>query len=289
MKKSIALMSCLLFVCLVGTSTLLSQTKVKDLKSHYLQEFAWMRLAQIVPKVTDRVILAIGTVESHGVCPVGTDNFIPQNLAEYMWEKCNALIAPPVNHGTTGASIARFPGSIMIRPEIMEEYLYDVLKDLIRSGFKNILIINGHGGNTDPLKKAMTRLHLETSAHLITVDWWKIAFDAVAQVYGGKPQQSGHGDLEEAALVISMKPELVDKELYEKLGKDNVGRAGVEDGFFMVPAWATSRLPEKGFGYMDFDVKKAKEYTQKKADYVAAVFLEAIQRWEMNEEWKKGK
>jgi creatinine amidohydrolase len=120
----------------------------------------------------------------------------------------------------------------------------------------------------------------------LTVDWWKVGFDAVAQVYGGKPQQSGHGDLEEAALVLSMRPELVDKEMYVKLGKDNVGRAGVEDGFFMLPAWATSRLPEKGFGYMDFDVKKAKEYTQKKAEYIASIFLEAVQRWETMEGWK---
>jgi creatinine amidohydrolase len=276
-----------IFAALIFLSPALwSQKSVKDLKSPYMQDYAWMRLAQIVPKVTDRAILPIGTVESHGVCAIGTDNYIPQNFAELIWSDCNALIAPAINHGTTGASISRFPGSIMIRPDIMEEYLYDVLKDLIRTGFKNILIINGHGGNTDPLKKAMTRLHLETSAHLLMVDWWKVGFDAVAQVYGGKAQQSGHGDLEEAALVMSMKPELVDKEMYEKLGKDNVGRAGVEDGFFMLPAWATSRLPEKGFGYMDFDVKKAKDYTQKKAGYITSIFLEAVQRWEMMESWK---
>ena len=285
-KTTFAFLSILVLVAVIALPAL-SQQKVKDLKFHNMQDYCWMRLAQIVPKVTDRVILPIGTVESHGACAIGTDNYIPENFAELMWDKCNALVAPAINHGTTGASISQFPGSITIRPEIMEEYLYDVMKDLIRTGFKYVLIVNGHGGNTDPLKKAMTRLHLETGAHLFTVEWWKVAFDAVNQVYGGKAQQSGHGDLEEAALVLSMRPDLVDKEMYEKLGKDNVGRAGVEDGFFMLPAWATSRLPEKGFGYMDFDVKKAKEYSQKKADYMASVFLEAIQRWETMEGWKK--
>ena len=285
-KTTFAFLSILVLVAVIALPAL-SQQKVKDLKFHNMQDYCWMRLAQIVPKVTDRVILPIGTVESHGACAIGTDNYIPENFAELMWDKCNALVAPAINHGTTGASISQFPGSITIRPEIMEEYLYDVMKDLIRTGFKYVLIINGHGGNTDPLKKAMTRLHLETGAHLFTVEWWKVAFDAVNQVYGGKAQQSGHGDLEEAALVLSMRPDLVDKEMYEKLGKDNVGRAGVEDGFFMLPAWVTSRLPEKGFGYMDFDVKKAKEYTQKKADYMASIFLEAIQRWETMEGWKK--
>jgi creatinine amidohydrolase len=287
MKRSTAVLASILAVSIVLTSPLFAQKKVKDLKFHTMQDYSWMRLAEVVPEVTDRVILPIGTVESHGVCAIGTDNYIPENFANLIWDKCNALVAPAVNHGCTGTSISQFPGSITIRPEIFEEYIYDILRDLVRTGFKNILILNGHGGNTEPVKKAMSRLHLETGAHLFTVEWWRIAFDAVNQVYGGKPQQSGHGDLEEAALVLSFRPELVDKEMYEKLGKDNVGRAGVEDGFFMLPSWATSRLPEKGFGYMDFDVKKAKDYTQKKADYIANVFLEAVQRWEMMEGWKK--
>lgn len=264
-----------------------SQTKVKDLKFHHMQDYCWMRLAEIVPKVTDRIILPIGTVESHGACAIGTDNVIPQNLAEMIWERCNALIAPSINHGFTGASISQFPGSITVRPEIFEEYIYDVLKDLVRTGFRNILIINGHGGNTEPTKKAMTRLHQETGAHFMMVDWWTVDFEAVKEVYGGKPQQSGHGDMEEAALVMAYNPELVDREMYEKLGKDNVGSAGTEAGVVLMPGWATTRYPEKGVGYLNFDVTKAKEYAAKKADYIASTFLEAVRRWEMMEGWKK--
>jgi creatinine amidohydrolase len=266
-----------------------SQTRVKDLKFHALQDFAWMRLAQVVPAVTDRVILPIGTVESHGACAIGTDNVIPLNVAEQIWERTNALIAPPVNHGVTGASISRFPGSIMIRPEIFEEYIYDILKDLVRTGFRNILIINGHGGNTDPVKKAMTRLHLETAAHVMVVDWWTVAFNIGNEVYGIKAQQSGHGDMEEAAMVMASNPELIDFEMYEKLGKDNVGRAGTDAGVAMVPSWATTRYPEAGVGYLNPDPAKAKEYARKKADFIAATFLEAVKRWEMMESWKKGK
>lgn len=265
----------------------LSQTKVKDLKFHHMQDYCWMRLAEIVSEVTDRIILPIGTVESHGTCAIGADNIIPQNLAELIWERCNTLIAPPINYGFTGASISQFPGSITVRPEIFEEYIYDVLKDLVRTGFRNILIINGHGGNTEPTKKAITRLHQETAAHFMMVDWWMVDFEAVKEVYGGKPQQSGHGDMEEAALVLAYDPELVDREMYENLGKDNVGSAGTEAGVVLIPGWATTRYPEKGVGYLNFDVTKAKEYAAKKADYIAATFLEAVKRWEMMEGWKK--
>ena len=264
-----------------------SQAKVKDLKFHAMQDYCWMRLAEIVPKVTDRIILPIGTVESHGACAIGTDNIIPQNLAEMIWERCNALVAPPINHGFTGASISRFPGSITVRPEILEEYIYDVLKDLVRTGFRNILIINGHGGNTDPARKAMTRVHQETGVHFMVVDWWTVYFEAVKDVYGGKAQQSGHGDMEEAALVMASNPDLIDKEMYEKLGRDNVGNTRTEAGVVLMPAWSTTMYPEKGAGYLNFDVAKAKEYAAKKADYIAGTFLEAVRRWEMMESWKK--
>lgn len=263
------------------------RTKVKDLKFHHMQNYCWMRLAAIVPEVTDRVILPIGTVEAHGAVALGADNIIPLNLAELIWDQCNALIAPPINHGFTGRSISQFPGSITVRENIFEEYVYDVLKDLVRTGFKNILIINGHGGNTEPAKRAMERLHIETGAHFMIVEWWKIAFNAATEVYGRKATQSGHGDMEEAALVMSHNPGLVDKEMYEKLGKDNVGKAGVDPGVYLLPSWATTRYPDEGEGYLNFDVNKAKAYTKKKADYIANVFLEAVKRWEMMEAWKK--
>lgn len=263
-----------------------SQQKVKDLKFHHLQNYCWMRLAEIVPEITDRVILPIGTVESHGAVAIGADNFIPSHVAELIYDKCNALIAPPINHGFTGQSISQFPGSITVREEIFEEYIYDVLESLVRSGFQNILIINGHGGNTEPTKRAMTSLHKETEAHFMVVDWWKLAFNIVNEVYDVKAQQSGHGDMEEAALVMSYNPELVDRDMYEKLGKDNVGMVGIEEGVAMLPTWATSRYPEKGLGYLNFDVNKAKEYTQKKTEYIADIFVEAVKRWEMMEGWK---
>lgn len=264
-----------------------SQKTVKDLKFHHLQDYCWMRLAEVVPEVTDRIILPLGTVESHGACAIGTDNVIPANLAELVWERCNALIAPAINHGFTGPSVSRFPGSITVRPEILEEYIYDVLQDLVRTGFRNVLIINGHGGNTDPAKKAITRLHQETGAHFMVVDWWTVAFNIVNEVYGAKAQQSGHGDMEEAALVMAFDPALVDREMYEKLGKDNVGSARTESGVVLMPAWATTAYPETGAGYLDFDAVKAKAYAAKKADYIVRTFLEAVRRWEMMEGWKE--
>ena len=48
----------------------LAQQKVKDLKFHHMQNYCWMRFAEIVPEVTDRVILPIGQLPV-GVRPSG--------------------------------------------------------------------------------------------------------------------------------------------------------------------------------------------------------------------------
>jgi len=263
-----------------------AQKTVKDLKYHHLQNYCWMRLAEIIPEVTDRVIVPTGTIESHGVVAIGSDNIVPENIADSIWNRCNALIAPTVNYGFTGMSVSKFPGSITIRENILEEYLYDIFSGLVQAGFKNILILTGHGGNTDATKRAMIRVHAETGAHFMAVEWWKIGLNITNEVYGAKAQQPGHGDLEEAALNISSEPGFVDKEIYEKLGKDNIGRAGAEEGVALMPAWATMRLPAEGMGYINFDVHKAQQYTQKKADLIATTFLEAVKRWEMMEKWK---
>jgi creatinine amidohydrolase len=54
----------------------------------------------------------------------------------------------------------------------------------------------------------------------------------------------------------------------------------------MVPSWATTRYPEENAGHLDFDIEKAKEYTKKKAAHIARTFNEAVERWEMMEEWR---
>ena len=282
MKKSNFSLMILVLLCF----SVAGQKKVSDLKFHHMQNYCWMRFAEIVPEVTDRVILPVGTIEAHGATAIGSDAIIPVNLSERMWKRCNALIAPIINHGCTGISISQFPGSITIRPEIFTEYVYDVLKDLVRSGFKNILVVNGHGGNGNYLREAARRIHFETAAHVMVFEWWDVGNEIGNEIYGTPEHVAGHAALEESALNLSYNKDLVDREMYEKLGKDNVAYHRLDPGFGVYPSIATMVLYDKGKGYVDFDMKKAEEYSQRLADYISDTFNEAVKRWEMMESWK---
>jgi creatinine amidohydrolase len=123
----------------------------------------------------------------------------------------------------------------------------------------------------------------------MVVDWWLVASNAVTEVYNIKAPMGDHAALEEAALIMTANPELIDKEMYDSLGKENIARANTDAGVAMMPSWTTMFPPAVGVGYLDFDLAKAKTYTQKKADFIADTFLEAVKRWEMMESWKKAK
>lgn len=265
------------------------QKSVADLKYQEMAHYSWMRLASIVPEVTDRVILPIGTVEAHGATCIGSDTYIPIHLAELTGKKCNALIAPAITHGATGLNISTHPGSIRIRPEIFTEYIVDVLEGLVRTGFKNIFIINGHGGNTESIEEATSRIFekYEGKVRVLVSDWWTIpkAEEFSAEAFGVPRHDVGaHGGLEEAALNQAINPDLFDWELFETLGPENVANT-FEPGYRALPQPYT-------MGYLGYyptkDVEAAKRFAQMVADYYAETFNKAVEKWDFLEKRDEG-
>jgi creatinine amidohydrolase len=66
-----------------------------------------------------------------------------------------------------------YPGTMTLRPDTYARVIHDLLNSLIESGFRRILMVNGHGGNA-PAKHvaaiwAEGRPGLEVRFH----DWWK--------------------------------------------------------------------------------------------------------------------
>ena len=77
------------------------------------QRLSWKHIKDLVPGKIDTLIFPVGTVEAHGCMALGTDNFIPESIANHLADKINALIAPTVNYGIT-RSLYGYPGSITI-------------------------------------------------------------------------------------------------------------------------------------------------------------------------------
>ena len=157
-------------------------------------------------------------------------------------------------------------GTIRIRPAIFEEYVYDVLKGLARWEIKNVLVINGHGGNAEPARRAAQRFYDKDGLRTMVVEWWNFRRDLSTKIWGGKPHTPGHGALEETALNIAYNPKLIERDLYNKVGPKDLGFQEGGTGFSVFPGIASMGLPqrkaEEGEGLPNFDVEKANEYAR---------------------------
>ena len=175
-----------------------------------LDDLNWIEVGRLVPETVTTVLLPVGTLEPHGVVNNGADNTVPESLAVYIAPRVNALIAPTVKYGVTTA-LGEYPGTFGIQHETFETYVYEVMKGFADNGFRNIVVINGHGPNGAPLRSAADRVWQETDSRLLVTEWWAMTADLVQEIYGG---QGGHAGNNETAAVLAVRPDLVHQELY---------------------------------------------------------------------------
>src|SRR5574340_1720313 len=137
-QDSIVIMRLGLFL-LLTTATLAAQT------SREMADLNWMEFRELVPAKVQTVLLPTGTLEAHGVENNGADILAPVAMAKEIAPRVNALVAPVVPYGVTG-SLDAYAGGMTISEQAYRAYVGDVLNGLARQGFRNIIVINGHGG-----------------------------------------------------------------------------------------------------------------------------------------------
>jgi creatinine amidohydrolase len=90
----------------------------------------------------------MGVLERHSEhLPLGTDFLNGHWLACRAAERAPAVVFPPFYFGQIYEARC-FPGAFTLKPELLLELLRSVLDEIGRNGFKKIVIVNAHGGNT---------------------------------------------------------------------------------------------------------------------------------------------
>ncbi|MBR5586403.1 MAG: creatininase family protein [Clostridia bacterium] len=110
-------------------------------------------MATSYPKEVERikkenlpVFLPVGTMEYHStICPYGCDAFVAQGVAEKVAEKIDCMILPTIFYGCSSYAVGGpQTNTIDMDVDVFEEYIYNILKSLLKSGFRNINIIICH-------------------------------------------------------------------------------------------------------------------------------------------------
>jgi creatinine amidohydrolase len=239
-------------------------------RTRRLEELNWMEFKRMVPKKTDVVLVPVGTIEAHGVTGLGTDNQVPASICERIAGRVNALVAPGVSYGIT-RTLLPYPGSVTVQPETFERYVLEVACGLADAGFRRIVFLNGHGGNTEALKNVTARLYRDKQVYSMAVDWWVLCAEEIKQVYG---HVGGHAGTDETAMVQVDHPEQVREKDYS----DDLAFTA-QPGLAAMPFPGSIILYKTGEGYPDFDPAKAAKLMDAVCVRVEKTILDVFRRW----------
>jgi creatinine amidohydrolase len=240
-----------------------------------LDRINWMEFREYVPAKVTTVLLPLGTLEPHGVTANGADILAPVAIAREVAPRVNAFIAPAVPYGFTG-SMDAYPGSFTVPEDAYRAYIRAVLIGLAKNQFRNIILINGHGGGqTAVLSAVAAEVGREAGVRTLVINWWSYASDVTLEVFG---QDGGHAGENENAFLLAIDPTLVHKERYSP----EMATANPAPGTWSAyPNPSSIGLYKEGQGYPTFNLAKAKEYYTKVNAKVATLIQEIIRKWDM--------
>ena len=243
-----------------------------------LERINWMEFREVVPKRIDTVLVPFGTLEPHGVTANGADIIAPVAIARAIAPKIDALIAPVIPYGITG-SMDAYPGAFTIPEEAYRPYVKAVLLGLAKNRFKNIILINGHGGPQTAVLNALgVEVGREAGVRTLVVNWWTYCSDITLEVFG---EDGGHAGENENAFMLAIDPALVHKGRYS--GPDMTTANPPAGTWSAYPTPSSIGLYKEGQGYPTFDPVKAKRYFDRVNEKMARLVEETRRKWKLIE------
>lgn len=153
------------------------------------EELNWMDVEEYL-RHDDRLILVIGATEQHGYLSLLTDVKIPLALADAASQASGVLVAPPLNFGVSPYFLA-YPGTLSLRAATLAAVMEDLTRSLYQTGFRRLLILNGHGGNQAAEAALTETLNSLPGLRASWYEWWNShSVEAIALNHALKPNHA---------------------------------------------------------------------------------------------------
>lgn len=120
----------------------------------------------------DRCVLPLGSTEQHAHLSLAVDSILSERVAAEAAEPLGVPVFPAVAYGLT-PYFMDFPGSVTLRLSTYAALVRDILDSLYATGFRRVVIVNGHGGNTPVMPVTMEWMQASPGARCRFHDWWR--------------------------------------------------------------------------------------------------------------------
>jgi creatinine amidohydrolase len=176
-------------------------------KNWYYMTWQEIREAQ---KSNPVVIVPAGTIETQGPNTyIGVECLVPERLAEAVAQRTNALVAPTIPFGDS--SLFRdYPGTITLRPQVVEEMYEDVVRCVVRAGFDHLLFLAMHVPNQPMMEHVAHRMRDELGIMIAWLNPGRLAPAVMKEVSPNFNAARGHGADPLMSLAKYLAPDMTD-------------------------------------------------------------------------------
>ena len=215
-----------------------------------LADMSWTEIKETVDKDPNlRVIIPIGSLEQHGPhLPLRTDSILAEYVAKSVADRLPSVLFPPL---TIGFSLehTQFPGTVSFAQQTFARMIREISDCLWKSGFRRLIVINGHGGNRAILECSITAVkqtHPELKIYSFTL--LDIARKKFRDIRKSPHGMIGHADELETSMMLSIRPDLVrlSKARAEKPTLPLMVSLEAEDLEIVSYGWKTNEISKSG-------------------------------------------
>jgi len=221
----------------------LSQTTGTVTIPFKMEEITSPQFVNAVQKAGGVCVIPLGIMEKHGPhLPLGTDLFEAREIACTAAKNEYAVVFPPYFVGQIFEAKHQ-PGAIAYSSDLMWKMLEETCGELSRNGLKKIILMNGHGGNTNFLQ-FFCQAQLASRKDFIVVLFQPGTDQSTAAEIKSlkKAALDGHAGEEETSMMYFIRPDLVDQQaIKSQSGLDQARLKGLRNGYTGI--WWYARYP----------------------------------------------
>lgn len=182
--------------------------------NRFLPYLSWTDIATLDDKANTVIVLPTGAIEQHGPhLPCAVDSVISSGVVGHALARLPAAIPayaiPPITYGKSDEHL-HFPGTLTLTGETLLHTILEIGESLYRAGFRKFLMVNGHGGQPQPLQMAARELRLRHGDMIIIMqDTFKVPNCAESFMDDKERQMAMHAGHAETALMLALAPDTV--------------------------------------------------------------------------------
>lgn len=202
-----------------------------------LENLAWPDLADLRGKHGGLLLLPLGATEQHGPhLPVAMDTLLSEAVCHEVSARTGVPVMSALRYTVSQGHTAKWPGTFSLRHSTFLAVLRDLAEWAAATGWKRLLLVNGHFGNDAPARVALDQLRLAfegrfhvglRNVYQLTPAIWKAYTEDATDL---------HANRAETSLMLHLHPDKV--HLDRMAGADDPDRTS--DTVFSHPVARTS-------------------------------------------------